>query len=127
MTGTHPPVTLRACSLARPTVHWLEQVRSGGQSARVLAVFGRACDLVTDDGSVAALVSDSIGDGPLNIVIEGMFGCLARGVTRSVRWGASRSTECGSAASILRSDLWGRCVGWLCHGNGLVERRAFPS
>jgi hypothetical protein len=39
--------------------------------ARVLAVFEHACDLVTSDGGVVALVTPQIGNGPLNIVVEG--------------------------------------------------------
>ena len=36
----------------------------------MLAVFERACDLVTPDGDIVALVLPEIGDGPLNIVVE---------------------------------------------------------
>ena len=41
-----------------------------GAAGRVLASFERVCDLVTDDGAVAALVWDGIGNGPLNVVLE---------------------------------------------------------
>jgi hypothetical protein len=36
----------------------------------VLASFRHACDLVTDDGAVVALVWGGIGNGPLNLVLE---------------------------------------------------------
>ncbi len=41
---------------------------------RVLAVFDRACDLVTPGGQVVALVTPDIGDGPFNIVVEAHVG-----------------------------------------------------
>lgn len=43
----------------------------------VLAVFGRACDLATQDGDVVALVLPEIGDGPLNLVVQGQAGIFA--------------------------------------------------
>jgi hypothetical protein len=47
----------------------------------VLAVFEHACDLVTPDGEVVALVTPHIGDGPLNVVVDGTAGLFA-GVER---------------------------------------------
>jgi hypothetical protein len=44
---------------------------------RVLAIFERACDLVTPDGDVVALVLPEIGDGPLNVVVDGWPGVFA--------------------------------------------------
>jgi hypothetical protein len=46
--------------------------------AQVLAVFEHACDLVTPDGDVVALVLLSIGDGPLNVVVDGAPGRFER-------------------------------------------------
>ncbi len=43
-----------------------------GRVRQVLAVFDHACDLVSPDGEVAALVSPAVGDGPLNIVVAGL-------------------------------------------------------
>jgi len=40
-------------------------------AARVLAAFDHACDLVTPNGDVIAIVALQIGDGPLNIVVDG--------------------------------------------------------
>lgn len=45
-------------------------LRQPSSSARVLAVFQHACDLVTGDGRVIAVVGPNIGDGPLNIVVS---------------------------------------------------------
>ncbi len=39
-------------------------------SARVLAVFQNACDLVTRDKEVIAVVGPGIGNGPLNVVVD---------------------------------------------------------
>ena len=47
-----------------------EQLERQLFEARVLAVFDNACDLVTSDRDVIALVSPRIGDGPLNIVVD---------------------------------------------------------
>jgi hypothetical protein len=55
----------------------------GGSAWRVLAAFDRACDLVTASDAVPggdgviALVLPEIGDGPLNIVVEGRPGDFA--------------------------------------------------
>jgi len=70
-----------AGSISRPVN---EQLRRGQFAGRVLAVFEQACDLVTPDGEVVALVTSRIGDGPLNIVVEGV-GALFSGVERGAR------------------------------------------
>jgi hypothetical protein len=44
--------------------------REPASSARVLAVFEHACELLIDDGEVIAVVASSIGNGPLNIVVN---------------------------------------------------------
>ena len=41
-----------------------------GFSAHILASFPKACNLITADGQVVALVTRSVGDGPLNIVVD---------------------------------------------------------
>ena len=60
-----------ARSISRPVRERLYLLREGRPTARVLAVFERACDLITQDGDVLALVTPQIGDGPLNIVVDG--------------------------------------------------------
>ena len=62
-----------ARSISRPVSEWL---RAGRFDARVMAVFERACDLVTRDGEVVALVIPQVGDGPLNVVVDGGAGCF---------------------------------------------------
>lgn len=56
-----------ARSVSRPV--W-ERVWDEPFTARVLAVFDRACNLITPDSHVAALVAPQIGDGPLNVVLD---------------------------------------------------------
>ena len=67
-----------------------EQLNKSSE-ARVLAVFTHACDLVTSDGDVIALVTPGIGEGPLNIVVNaepGNFASLEPGLAVTMR-GAS--------------------------------------
>lgn len=46
-------------------------------SGRVLAVFEQACSLIGTDGEVVALVTPSVRNGPLNVVVRGEAGALA--------------------------------------------------
>ncbi len=64
-----------------------EQLNKPSQ-ARVLAIFTHACDLVTADGDVIALVTPGIGNGPLNVVVNaeaGNFASLEPGVAVTMR------------------------------------------
>jgi hypothetical protein len=63
-----------ARSISRPV---RARLHPGQFAARVLAVFEHACDLVTRDGDVLALVTPRIGDGPLNVVVDGAAGLFA--------------------------------------------------
>jgi hypothetical protein len=67
-----------ARSISRPVRERLHRSCQDRFDARVLAVFERACELVTHDGDVVALVSPQIGDGPLNVVVDGAVGLFAR-------------------------------------------------
>jgi hypothetical protein len=68
------PIMYRARSISR-TVSERLHARPG--LVRVLAVFEHACNLLTTDGDVITLVTPKIGDGPLNVVIEGGGGPFA--------------------------------------------------
>jgi hypothetical protein len=70
------PERLQARSLARPVQ--TGPVSETGPVWHVLAVFERACHLVTPGGDVVALVVPQIGDGPLNVVVEGLDRSLGR-------------------------------------------------
>ena len=63
-----------ALSISRPV---RERLDAGGFDAQVLAVFDRACNLVTQDGDVLTLVIPQVGDGPLNVVVDGASGLFA--------------------------------------------------
>ena len=64
-----------ARSISRPV---RERLHGGRFDARVLAVFEHACDLVAHDSDVVALVTSQVGDGPLNIVVNGGVGLFAQ-------------------------------------------------
>jgi hypothetical protein len=63
-----------ARSISRPV---RQQLHREPFVAQILAVFARACNLLTHDGQVVALVTPQVGDGPLNVVVEGARGCWA--------------------------------------------------
>jgi len=58
--------SLEALSLSPGVKQWLTNARP----ARVLHVFGRACNLINEDGELLSIVTPEIGDGPLNLVIR---------------------------------------------------------
>lgn len=73
-----PVHVLPTRSIARPV---RDLLAARPFEARVLAVFPRACLLVTPGGDVLSLVLPGAGDGPLNVVVEGepgAFGGLAQ-------------------------------------------------
>jgi hypothetical protein len=63
--------SLRALSISQPLHRRLQARPFSGQ---VLASFEQACDLITADGEVVALVVSSTGDGPLNVVVDAARG-----------------------------------------------------
>jgi hypothetical protein len=60
-----------AISISR-LVHDLLSASTCG-TTHVLASFPQVCNLLMPDGEVIALVSSSVGDGPLNIVVDASF------------------------------------------------------
>jgi hypothetical protein len=65
---------LAALSISRTVGEWLNQERFAAQA---LAVFEHACNLITGDGDVIALVIPQVGDGPLNVVVDGETGIFS--------------------------------------------------
>ena len=63
---------MEAYAVARSVSRYINDrvLQAPGSSARVLAVFRNACDLIVADGDVFAVVASSIGDGPLNLVVD---------------------------------------------------------
>ena len=68
---------LLATSISRMVTEWLSKPEPF--TARVLASFRRACNLLTPAGELIALVSPSVGDGPLNIVVDAPFQSIGQG------------------------------------------------
>jgi hypothetical protein len=60
---------LFAYSISRPV---RDLLRRCPFYARIQAVFDRACNLVTREGEIVALVTPQVGAGPLSIVVNGM-------------------------------------------------------
>ena len=110
-----------ARSISRPVRERLHRLCQDQSDARVLAVFERACDLVTHDGDVIALVSPQIGDGPLNVVVDGAAGLFARVHTGApVRLEEERLWVGGLAIDLKGATGWEPRPDWAT----LRERRA---
>ncbi len=58
---------MKALSISRPV---FDIIKRDGWAGQVLANYRRACNLLTSEGEIIALVGPAIGNGPLNIVIE---------------------------------------------------------
>jgi hypothetical protein len=115
---------LQAVSISQPVMDTLEKE---GFAGSVLSVFTGACNLVSDQGEVLALVSQRVGNGPLNIVLEG-DGFLVRGLEvglpvkgdgRGIWVGETLNNE-PYRVSLTGVEVWeprlegdGLTVGWL--------------
>ena len=104
-------------------------------SAHVLAVFDQACDLATPEGDVVALVSPSVGDGPLSVVVQAEPGEPAadRGALPGTpAWLDGDTLHVGSLEVALgEAPVWEPCPNWSAHRarlpiimTGLPELRA---
>jgi hypothetical protein len=107
---------LQAVSISQPVMDTLEKE---GFTGSVLSVFTGACNLVSDQGEVLALVSQRVGNGPLNIVLEG-DGFLARGLeVGSPVKGDGRGIRVGEAlhnepyrVSLAGAEVWEPRLEW---------------
>jgi len=54
-----------------------ERLHEGCFAAEVLAAFDHACDLLISKDRIVALVTRRVGDGPLNVVVDGPAGLFA--------------------------------------------------
>ena len=101
--------------MSRQVCEWLDR---GPFSAHVLAAFDRACDLVTGDGKVIALVSPQVGDGPLNIVLDRAGGFDRLRVGTKVTRDAGRLFFFNGAVGdsvevdLQETALWEPCPDW---------------
>jgi len=79
----------------------------------VWAVSGRACDLVTRDGDVIALVTPSIGDGPLNVVLDRLNGLATLNRTNTELIAEGNCLRIEQFAVDMRSArTWEPCPDW---------------
>jgi hypothetical protein len=101
---------LRAVSISQPVMDTLEKE---GFAGSVLSVFTGACNLVSDQDEVIALVSQQVDNGPLNIVLEG-GGFLVRGLEvglpvkgdgRGIRVGKALNNE-PYRVSLAKAEVW---------------------
>lgn len=99
-----------ARSISRPVQ---ERLQRRPFCARVLAIFEHACDLVTTDGDVVALVTPHAGDGPLNIVVNGGgkgFATVEPGMPARMEGG--RLQVGGLEVALDRAVVWEPCPDW---------------
>ena len=99
-------VCVAARSISRPVRERLQHPFS----ARVLAVFERACDLVTFNGDVIALVTPQVGDGPLNIVADVDFATVEPGA--EARLNEARLQIGGLEIALNNATVWEPCPDW---------------
>jgi hypothetical protein len=102
---------LQAVSISQPVMATLEQE---GFAGSVLSVFVRACNLVSDQGEIVALVSQRVGNGPLNIVLE-EDGFLSRSLEAgSPAEGDGRTIRVGEAlvVSLAGAEVWEPWLEW---------------
>lgn len=98
-------------SISRPI--W-ERIQGRPFVGRVLAVFERACNLVTSDGDVVALVLPEIGDGPLNVVVKASPESLSL-----LRPGLAAQLVCSGlqvgrlSAPFVGARIWEPCPDWV--------------
>ncbi len=103
-------VQVDARSISRPV--W-EQLEAGSFTAQVLAVFEHACNLITPDDDVIALVLPQVGDGPLNIVVAAKPSDLAALEPGIPAWLQERRLTVGAFEVALETAaVWEPCPDW---------------
>lgn len=82
-------------------------VRAPGLRARVESVFAEACNLVTENGQRFSLVSDQIGNGPLNAVLSrGRAICILSPGDQVTGDGSWLFLPCGLRADLHQARRW---------------------
>jgi hypothetical protein len=103
-------VSIPVLSISRPI--W-EQLQRGPLPATVLAVFAEACDLVTADDCVVALVLPQVGNGPLNVVVAGTSAVLSRiEVGMPARLDEAQLRVGGSVFNLEKARIWDPRPAW---------------
>jgi hypothetical protein len=102
---------LQAVSISQPVMATLERK---GFIGNVLSVFAEVCNLVSDQSEIVALVSQRVGNGPLNIVLE-REGFLFRGLEAgSPMEGDGRNIRVGEVltVSLTGAEIWEPRLRW---------------
>ena len=102
---------VQAVSISQPVMATLQRESFAGS---VLSVFAEACNLVSDQGEMVALVSQRVGNGPLNIVLEG-YGFLSRGLETGLPVeGDGCGIQVGEALviSLAKAEVWEPRLEW---------------
>ena len=103
-------VRIEARSVSGQVLEWLDRGPLGG---RVLAVHTRACNLVTDCGTVIVLAAPEIGDGPLNVVLAdwpGIQSALEAGMP--VAYDSHRLELYSFVIDLAAARTWEPCPHW---------------
>jgi hypothetical protein len=80
---------------------------------RVLAAFENTCNLSAPNGSIFALVLHSVGDGPLNVVVDGWPGVFARSTPDvPVHWDTTTLRLGGLEVCLNRAVVWDPQPNW---------------
>jgi len=101
---------LQAVSISQPVMDTLEKE---GFAGSVLSVFTGVCNLVSDQDEVVALVSQQVGNGPLNIVLKGggflagglEVGLPVKGDGRGIRVGKALNNK-PYRVSLAKAEVW---------------------
>ena len=100
---------INALSITPNVVGWLADTRQ----ARILHVFDRACNLVNDRRELISIVTQQIGNGPFNLVIEGDV-CLADHLSleTAISNSPSQLTLGDITIHTMGAELWNPCPDW---------------
>jgi hypothetical protein len=102
--------TLKARSISQTVVAFL---RGAPFYGRVLSCFPAACNLADETGRVVCLVTAGVGDGPLNVVVEGQepFAGIDAGAEARIDGGRVAVGE-GLAVALDEAVTWEPAVAW---------------
>jgi hypothetical protein len=96
--------------VSRTVWEWLS---CGPNKAQVLATFENACNLITPSGEVIALVAPTVGNGPLNVVLDHPNPPLSSLVKdASVELTEHMITTAAFEVDLSSADVWNPCPNW---------------
>jgi hypothetical protein len=102
-----------ACSVSRSVQERLRRLPSDESPGHVLSAFGKVCNLVSADQGVLTLVIPEIGNGPLNVVVDGPPGLLAQVEPSTPAAMGKTQIRIGELQIDLRkAETWEPCPDW---------------